>query len=200
MKTIAAIKTSILRRRKGKPFAAAEFAGLGSRTGVDRALARLAKQGFITRAARGVYVRPRENKLIGSKVPPSPESVVRAKAKSTGEKIGVHGAEAARKFGLTTQMPAQIVFNTTGKARTLKIGLTTVRLNKESAKFIATPGDPASEAIAALLYLGKENVTTETITQLQSRMSETDFARLVTPRGELPWWLTECLKEASSHA
>src|ERR1022692_3806793 len=51
----------------------------GPRAAVDQALSRLVRTGFIRRATRGVYYRPRVSRLAGP-VPPEPEAVIEALA------------------------------------------------------------------------------------------------------------------------
>ena len=65
----------------------------------------------IERLSRGVFVRPRKDRFVDN-VFPGLGDVVRAIARDRGEIVQVHGAEAARRFGLTTQAPTTPVFHT----------------------------------------------------------------------------------------
>ena len=104
MSTAAAVRARIQDMPRGRPFTSSSFIVLGPRGAVDRALSRIVHEGEIERLARGVFVRPRKNRFVG-KVFPGVGDVVRAIAKDSGETVQVHGAEAARRFGLTTQAP-----------------------------------------------------------------------------------------------
>ena len=69
MSTTRAIRTSIRKLQKGKPFTSERFLKHGSRGTVDRTLSRFAGQGEIQRLARGVFVRPRTSRFVGTVLP-----------------------------------------------------------------------------------------------------------------------------------
>ena len=69
----------------------------------------LVEESAIQRIARGVFVRPKQSRFVGN-VMPDVSSVVQVIAKEHGETIQVHGAEAARRFNLSTQMPTTPVY------------------------------------------------------------------------------------------
>ncbi|WP_446731558.1 DUF6088 family protein [Pseudomonas sp. OTU5201] len=54
-------------------------------------------------AGAGVYMRPKFNHYAGRNLRPSPTSVMQVITKSNGETIQIHGSEAARRLGLSTQ-------------------------------------------------------------------------------------------------
>ncbi len=97
---------------KGRPFAGAVFAQVGSRASINKALSRLVQSGTLERVARGVYMRPKMSKYTGRVVRPSPLAVVEVITKANGETIQIHGAEAVRRLGLSTQM--QVLLNRPG--------------------------------------------------------------------------------------
>jgi len=102
---------------EGAAFRAKELLHLGSRAGVDQALARLERSGAVSRISRGLYVRP----VAGRFGPrsPSPGKVVSALATATGETIAIHGAVAANALGLSTQTPLRTIYLTSGRSRTM---------------------------------------------------------------------------------
>lgn len=103
MSTTESVRNHI-RIPRGKPFTSSRLAAFGSRGAVDRALARLVERGEIERLARGAFVRPRKNRYIGN-VLPGVDEVVHTLASARGETIQIHGAEAARRLGLTPRRP-----------------------------------------------------------------------------------------------
>ncbi|MDE2906143.1 MAG: DUF6088 family protein, partial [Acidobacteriota bacterium] len=112
---------------KGEPFTSERFLKHGSRSAVDRTLSRLAGRGEIQRLARGVFVRPRTSRFVGTVVPDVLE-VVETIARHNGETVQVHGAEAARRFKLSTQVPTAPVFHTSASSRTIRIANIAVRM------------------------------------------------------------------------
>ena len=108
MSTSQAIRERIASQPAGEPFTRI-VCGLGSRAAIDQALMRLAKAGSVERIGHGLYLVPKAGRF-GIKAMPAPELVARTVAAAEGATIEVHGAEAARRLGLSTQMPAQAVF------------------------------------------------------------------------------------------
>ena len=194
MSTASAIRTDIRRLTRGRPFASSRFAAHGSRGAVDRALSRIVHAGEIERLARGIFVRPRKSRFVGN-VLPGAFDVVRVIAKDDGETVQVHGAEAARRFGLTTQAPTASVFHTSASSRSIRIGNATVRLvHTANRRRLQFAGEPAGLALAALWYLGKDNVTPETVATVRAALSSDEFEKLRS--AELPAWMANALDAA----
>jgi hypothetical protein len=190
-----AVSAEVGRIAPGEPFASARLLPLGSRAAVDQALARLARQGAVCRVRRGIYVRPRESRLVGP-VPPAPADVVAAIARATGETIALHGAEAARQLGLTTQTPMGLVYDTSGNSRHVHIGKQTVQLRHTSSRWLALAGSPAGLALSALRYLGKQLVTEDTIDHVRSRIGDEQYSALRGATHAVPGWLHDVLRRA----
>ena len=163
MSTAEAIRTDIRKLPRGRPFTTSRFAAHGSRGAVDRALSRIVREGEIEHLSRGVFVRPRRSRFVGSVFPGLAE-VVRVIARDNGETVQVHGAEAARRFGLSAQAPTTPVFHTSASSRSIRIGNITVRMvHTSNRRRLQFAGEPAGLALAALWYFGKDNVTLEAV-------------------------------------
>ena len=186
----------------GQPFTSAEFLGVGMRASIDQALSRLVKVGKITRLARGVFVRPELNRFVGE-VLPKPEQVAKAIAGATGETIEVNGAEAARRFELSTQVPTRPVFYTTGKNRKFRLGNLEVELRRVAPRKLALAGTLAGQALVALWYLGKEQVTEETFETLKRNLPAPEYLTLTSAKAKMPAWMSDKLiryEKVTAHA
>lgn len=173
----------------GEPFTTASLLELGTRATVDQTLHRLARSGQIAAVSRGVYVRPKMSRFVGS-VMPEPYKVAEAIARSTGAVIQVHGAEAARQFGLTTQVPTQAVYLTTGPSRRLKMGKLEVTLKHTTPRNLALTGRPGL-ALAALRHLGKREATPAVIEAIRRKLEPEEFEALRKATGVMPAWLAD---------
>lgn len=201
MSTAQYIRERIEHYPVGEPFTLAMMLEGGSRASVDQSLSRLVKSGYIERLARGVFVRPVISRHVG-KVMPEAIKVAQVLAESTGAVVQVHGAEAARRFGLTTQMPTQSVFSTSGPSRRLKLGKMEVRLQHVSARKLAMAGRPAGLALAALWYLGKSEVSPTTIGALSRKLAPQEFEALKSNKSVMPAWMSDVFirfEQASMH-
>ncbi len=194
MKTTSSIQQWVQKTPRGKPFTTATLVKYGERAAVDQALSRLAHTGKIVRLTRGVYVRPEESRFVGQ-VLPEPFKVVEAIAKKTNEIIQVSGAEAARQFGLSTQVPTQPVFLTTGPSRQFNIGSLEVTLKHVSRKKIPFPESKVGLAILALWYLGKKLVTPQTIGKIEKQLTPTEFKKFKSSREYMPAWMSNAVSQ-----
>ena len=192
MATATEIRNRIEGLPLGAPFTTRELSALGSRASVDQALSRLARSGYVTRVARGVYVRPKQNRFVGS-VPPEPAEVARAIARSSRAEIQVHGAEAARRFGFSTQVPMRPIFYTSGTSRKLRVGNQPIELRHATPRRLALAGRPAGEALSALWYLGKGHVGPATIVSLRTRLAPEEFAVLRGATNVMPTWMADVM-------
>ena len=194
MSTARAIQVGIHKLPKGKPFTSERFLKHGSRSTVDRTLSRLAGQGEIQRLARGVFVRPRTSRFVGTVLPDVLE-VVEAIARNNGETVQVHGAEAARRFKLSTQVPAAPVFHTSASSRTIRIAKFTVRMvHTSNRRRLQFAGEAAGAALSALWYLGKNNVTPKTVATIEAALGPAEFQRLRS--ADMPTWMIKALAGA----
>ena len=190
MPTTETIRQRLVRIKKGEPFTNARFLRLGSRAAVDKALSRFVQEGLIHRIARGVFVRPKRSRFVGI-VMPDTQKVVEAIAKNHGETIQVHGAEAARRFRLTTQVPTIPVYYTSGPSRELKIGNLTVKLKHVSPRKLRLSGTRPGLALSTLWYLGKEAVNTEVLQTIRNELSSEEFEML--RNIDMPAWMSDAL-------
>ena len=194
MSTVQAVRASLCKVPKGKPFTSEGLLKHGSRSAVDRTLSRLVGRGEIQRVARGVFVRPRTSRFVGT-VLPDILKVVEAIARNNGETVQVHGAEAARRFKLSTQVPTAPVFHTSASSRTIRITNITVRMvHTSSRRRLQFAGQAAGAALSALWYLGKNNVTPETVATIEAALGPAEFQRLQS--ADMPAWMTKAFAAA----
>jgi len=175
-------------RGKGGVFTPNDFLDLGSRGAVDLSLHRLTKLGTIRRIARGLYHYPETHPLLGE-VSPSIEAMARALASSAQVKLQPSGAYAANLLGLSEQVPAKVVFLTSGRGRKVKLGKLVIELRPASTRKMAAAGRTSGTVLAALRYLGKEHITPERITHLRKTLSAEDRKRLLADLPTAPSWL-----------
>ncbi len=195
MSTAQAIRGGIRKLARGKPFTSAQFWKHGSPGAVDRTFSRIVREGGIRRLSRGVFVRPRESRYVGTVLPDVLE-VVQAIARKNGETIQVHGAEAARRLRLSTQAPTVPVFHTNASSRTIRIGNFTVRMiHTSNRRRLQFAGEPTGLALSALWYLGKGNVTPETVATIESALGPAEFVKLRS--ADMPAWMTSALAVAA---
>lgn len=195
--TARLIRQRIENAKPGEPFTSAELLDCGTRASIDQNLSRLVKSGAIERVARGVFVKPEINRYVG-KVAPEPLKVVNAVAKASGSIVQIHGAEAARQLGLSTQVPLRAVYSTSGPSRRVRVGAMEIQLKHVCANKLALAGTPGGLALAALWYLGRKGVTSSVIDKIRHKLSGTEFEALKSCRK--PSWMSDVFFDATRTA
>jgi hypothetical protein len=197
--TAGLVRSHIEAATQGEPFSSVDLLPLGTRAALDSSLSRLAKEGFITRLTRGVYVRPVYNQYVGA-VTPDPLKIALAVGRATGSKVGINGAEAARGFSLSTQMSTQPLFLTTGRTRVISIGKSKIRMQHTLASKMELAGRPAGMALTALYYLGKEEVTPTVVGEIRKKLAPAEFEKLRTSTTIMPSWMSDVFYRYLSQA
>jgi len=175
---------------EGVPLAAKGLLHLGSRAAVDQTLSRLAARGELIRAGRGIYMRPVQTRF-GPRSP-SAEQAIEALAAQRGETIVPSGASAANALGLTTQVPVQSVYLTSGRSRVLSLGRQVIELRHAPRWQLAFGNKTTGQVVRALSWLGPEQAT-GALPILRSKLTDTAKMELITVAPQFPTWLARLI-------
>ena len=179
---------------RGWAFSARDFIDIGGRDAIDKTLSRLVKQGDIRRLSRGIYDYPKIHPKLGI-LSPSIDSVARVIARRNNSRLKITGAEATNALGLSTQVPARIIYLTDGPSRKVKVGSQTIELKHASPRVMATAGKASGTVIQALQYLGKKNVDSNVIDRIKDALSASDKKELKKDLDTVPDWLRPIITE-----
>ena len=125
-------------------------------------------------------------------------ATVRVAARANGQRLEVGGPEAARRFGLTTQVPMQTTFLTSGRSRIVAAGRRSVRLEHVSDTYLAHAGTPAGAALSALRHVGRDGLTPEVVERVLGRLDARNRRRLMRSARHLPPTLARALRTCAS--
>ncbi len=168
----------LYRKGRGFCFSGVDFADLGSSASVDKALSSLAKQDKVRRLRRGLYDYPRFNEKLGGILAPDIHQAAMAIARKNGVKAQPSGALAANLLGLSTQVPAKMIYLTNGKTRTVEIGSQRIQFVHTAPKQMQQ-GHPLSCMVAhAFRWLGQSE-RDQAIRVLRRNLPEKQRRRLV---------------------
>jgi hypothetical protein len=173
------IVSRIRRLGAGHAFTPKDFLDFGSRGMVDVTLSQLASSGYIRRVGRGLYDLPKHSEALGITLAPDIDEVARAIARRFRWRIIPTGAWAANALGLSTQVPAKIVYLSDGPNKTVEVEKQTVCFKHARPKEMRTEGTISSIVVQALRYLGKDNVGPEVVRRLRDRLPPAERRRLV---------------------
>jgi Family of unknown function (DUF6088) len=185
------IKTS----KKGSIVFPADFAGMGGAEVVKKVLLRLEKQGVLMRLAFGIYLYPKQSKLLGT-VTPSIEEIANAIAKRDKARIIPTGIYALNRLGLSAQVPLNTVYLTDGAARKIKIGRGSILLKKTTPKNLAAIGPISSLVIQALKTIGSNNVEPHEEKRIIDILKKEKKENIAYDIGMAPEWIGKIMRNA----
>lgn len=104
----------------GTIFIPDDFVACGTPDAVRSGLSRLCRNGELHRFAKGIYYTPSYDKWDGSLREPALDAIAVKIAQRDNARIIPTGAYALNKIGLSTQVPANIIYITDGSTRQVK--------------------------------------------------------------------------------
>jgi len=155
----------------GYVFAGNDFLDLGNLVAVQQVMSRLTRNGKIRRIGTALYHYPRINEKLGGELPPAPDMVALTIARRTDSRIVPSGALAVNVLGLSTQVPAKMIYLTNGPSRDITVKPYTLRFRHVAPRRMAAKGKISAIVFEALRYLKENNITDEAIDKLRSGLS-----------------------------
>ncbi len=194
MKTVGdRILAEISRQKKGWCFSQKDFLGIAGRDAIDQSLSRLVRAGSVRRFGWGLYDVPSYSETLKTTLSPDIDQVARAMARKNGWRIQPSGAIAANMLGLSTQVPAKVVYLSDGPSKTLKIGNSIIYFKQTAPKNMT--GDESSDlVIQALKYMGRENVDDAMIDKIRRQLPEKHKRQLLKDARFRTDWIFEAVQ------
>ena len=160
---------------------------------VGSVLSELTTEGMLVKIAHGIYTKPRKSKF--GVVLPSVDKVVQAIATRDNAEILPSGMTALNVLGLSTQVPMNYTYLTTGSERTVNLSNRKVVLKRGVPKNFCYGTRLISLLVQALKALKKENVGDSELKVIRQLMSkEIDKETLVKDVDMMPAWMKRIIK------
>ena len=179
----------------GSVFVASDLAEIAETKRINECLGQLAKENLIQRIMRGVYYKPEYSELLGEYTDPSPNAVAQAVARNFGWTIIPCGDTALNILGLSTQVPAVWSYVSDGPYKKYSFGKTIITFKHITNKEITRLSPKTALIIQALKALGKENITTEIKSRIQSITSDVEKQMMLVEAKYATTWIYEIIKE-----
>ncbi len=192
------IYARIIGHGKGYAFSNKDFADIGARGSIDVALSKLAATGKIRRIARGLYDYPRYNAELGGELSPDMHQAALAIARSTSMRIQPSGALAANMLGLSTQVPAQIVYLTDGRSRKIAIGKMDITFKHVPPGKLQQGTEITALVTNAIRHLGKNAIDEPSAKALKQRFTASDCQRLLKNARYVEGWIYDEIRRIVS--
>ena len=160
---------------------------------VGSILSELTAEGMLVKIAHGIYTKPRKSKF--GVVLPSVDKVVQAIAVRDNAEVLPSGMTALNALGLSTQVPMNYTYLTTGSERTVNLSKRKVVLKRGVPKNFCYGTRLISLLVQALKALKKENVGDSELNVIrQLVLKETDKETLVKDVDMMPAWMKRIIK------
>ncbi len=160
---------------------------------VGSILSELTTDGVLTKIAHGIYAKPRKSKF--GVVLPSVDKVIQAIAVRDNAKVLPSGITALNSLGLSTQVPMNYTYLTTGSERTINLSNRKVVLKRGVPKNFCYGTHLISLLVQALKTLKKENIGENELNIIRQLVSkETDRETLIKDVDMMPAWMKRIIK------
>jgi predicted transcriptional regulator of viral defense system len=181
------------RSRRGTLHGVESFLDISNAKTVSKVLERLTQIGELHRVAKGMYVRPVEDEVMGI-VLPGIEEIAEAMSKRDKARAVPTGSFALYKLGLTSQMPMNIVYYTDSSSRQVRVGNQTITFKKASTRNVSAIGEISKLVIQALRTIGKNNVTENEMRVIRERLAHEKPYQLQHDIKLAPEWIRQLMR------
>ena len=160
---------------------------------VGSTLAELTESGVLFKMAQGIYVKPRKSRF--GLVFPSIEKIVQAIAMRDNAEVLQSGTTALNALGLSTQVPMNYSYLTSGSERTIKLANRQVVLKRGVPKNFCYKTRLIALLTQALRALKQENIGDSEIQIIRELIAkETDKESLAKDVDAMPGWMKRIIK------
>lgn len=160
---------------------------------VGSTLAELTESGVLFKMAQGIYVKPQKSRF--GLVLPSIEKIVQAIAMRDNAEVLPTGTTALNALGLSTQVPMNYSYLTSGSERTIKLANRQVVLKRGVPKNFCYKTRLIALLTQALRALKQENVGDSELQIIRELIAkETDKESLAKDVDAMPGWMKRIIK------
>ena len=190
------ILTAIKAKGRGSIFFPSDFTSYGEVKAIGKSLERLTAKGDIIRLARGIYLYPEIDTVLGLGIlMPSIEQIAEMIARRDKARIVPTGIYALNKLGISTQVPMNIVYLTDGAPRKVSLG------NGRSIQFkYTTPKNLSFTNSLAMLvtFALKEvdNITDDIAKQIKNVLQKEQKENVLADEALMPAWIRTFTRQA----
>jgi hypothetical protein len=162
---------------------------------VDSALHRREKEVLIRRVFRGIYDYPRFSPLLEQTVSPDIDQVAQALARKFAWRIQPDGATAQNLLGLSTQVPARVVYLSDGPDRAYTVGSTKLAFEHKALKEAGFKLPESRLIVQALRALGEHRITQGFIEQVRRKFDLAIRQRILIDTRTATGWVYAAIQE-----
>ena len=159
MRSVDEIALKIKESKAGVWLFVRDFATGGNDVFISRLLSEFAEKGLLCRLSKGIYYKPVMTKF--GVLMPNVQELVKAIARRDNAQVLPTGETAANLLGLSTQVPMNYVYLTSGSARKIMVGKKTVSFKRCVPKNFACQSEFLAVLIQAMKAIGQDRLADE---------------------------------------
>ena len=179
----------------GSAFVTSDFTDLAEYETAKKTIARLEKKGALRRVLRGVYDKPKFSSLLQEYAAPIPDQIAHAIARNYNWTISASGNTALNQLGLSTQVPADWSYISSGPYKEYTFGNVTLTFSHRSDSQMIGMSEKTLLIIQALKAIGLGNVSDADIKQIRKRLSSEECQTILSESRHTISWIYEVIKE-----
>ncbi|KEZ17533.1 DUF6088 family protein [Mycoplasma capricolum] len=181
--------------RSGKVFISNDFLDIASNETVRRTLNKLVNENKIKRIMNGFYYNPEYSELIHEYEMFTVNELAFSIARKYNWEIAPFGIACLNILGLSTQVPAKMIYVSNGKNKTYKIQKREIEFKKVNNKEISNMSLKTKIVIQAIKEIGKNELNQKDINKIQNQLSDTEKQNLLKEAKNTIAWIYEYIKK-----
>lgn len=178
-----------------KIFISNDFLDIASNETVRRTLNKLVEEEKIKRIINGFYYNPTYIELIHEYEPFEVEELAYSIARKYNWEIAPFGIACLNILGLSTQVPAKIIFVSSGKNKIYNINGWIIEFKKVSNKEICNMSWKTKIVIQAIKEIGKNKLTKKDIRIIRNSLSALEKQNLLKETKYTTTWIFDYIKQ-----
>ena len=163
------ILTKIVRHGRGWIFSAQDFMPEFKRYEIDTSLKTLSDEGTIRKICRGIYDYPPYSELLKQPAAPDLYEVAKVFGAKFRWSIYPSGDTALNFFGLSTQIPAKLIFRSNGPTKTLETAFGTIYFKHSALRETSFECMESGLVVQALREIGQANLTPDIAARIKNK-------------------------------
>ena len=183
---------------RGSLFVIPDFADIASRQVIRRSLLRMEQRNILKRVIRGIYEYPLFNDFLDEFVAPAPNMVAEAIARANQWTVVPYGDTILNLMKLSTQVPAQWIYISSGPYKTYRYGHTVIQFHHTASRDIINMSRKTLEIIQALKALGKDNLNYVLLAKIKSLLTSDEKKLVLSETQYSTQWIYEAIKTICS--
>ena len=192
---ISLIKKRIDEAPFGSALVTSDFTDLAEYETAKKTISRLEKKGTLRRVLRGVYDKPKFSSLLQEYADPIPDQIAHAIARNYNWTISASGNTALNQLGLSTQVPADWSYISSGPYKKYTFGNITLTFSHRSNSQMIGMSEKTLLLIQALKAIGQGNVNDAEIKLIRKRLSSDECQNILSESRHTISWIYEVIKE-----